>query len=477
MLQHHLPAPEISPSEEFIVYANGEKIFVRQDPRVSYDTVDMDGHLYRTVHDRPAFALLTSDESIHFEIRCRRSFQNVVVRPASAGARCKVTDGIIEIDIDGPQKLSVELDGNLHDPLYLLVSPPLKHIPDRNAPNVHWFAGGRIHDIGKLTLHSNETVYIEDGAVVNGSIVAENAENIRIAGHGVLTDRPELGPRALSISLKYCKNVTVEGVTLLYSHWPSWQLVPFNCDHVQIRDVNIITHAPSGDGIDLVGCQHVRVSDCFIKTNDDCVAIKSTSQSRRNVRDILVENCVCWSATHGNGCEIGYELVCEEVSQIIFRHIDLIHCQYEGYQSGGALTIHNGDCATVHDVLFEDIRIEDAQEKLIDIKVLKAIWSSEEKRGKVQNITFRNIQIIDGHMPPSIIRGFESKESIFRIEYEGTDADRHFFVRRDLRGEGCVSDIIIDGLFDHGKRLDNVSDAKMIVEIATNIHFLPQKEE
>ena len=25
MLQHHLPAPEISPSEEFIVYANGEK--------------------------------------------------------------------------------------------------------------------------------------------------------------------------------------------------------------------------------------------------------------------------------------------------------------------------------------------------------------------------------------------------------------------------------------------------------------------
>ena len=48
---------------------------------------------------------------------------------------------------------------------------------------------------------------------------------------------------------------------------------------------------------------------------------------------------------------------------------------------------------------------------------------------------------------------------------------------RDEHSSDCVSDIIIDGLFDHGKRLDNVSDAKMIVEIATNIHFLPQKEE
>lgn len=86
----------------------------------------------------------------------------------------------------------------------------------------------------------------------------------------------------------------------------------------------------------------------------------SRSGSLRNVRDIKVRRCVLWNAEPGNALEIGYELRCNEVSDVVFEDCDIIHCEYEGNQSGGVLTIHNADRAKVHNVRYENIRIEDA---------------------------------------------------------------------------------------------------------------------
>lgn len=480
MMIHHMPPAEVARSEEFRVFANGEEIFVRHDPRRSYDFVDFQDQVYKHISDRPALALLSADEPVHFEIACSRPFEKLVIRPLSAGIRWQYENGRIVFDMPEPKKLSLEFDNNLHDPLFLLVSPLEKDIPDRNDPKVRWFETGKVHDVGVLEMHSGETVYIEDGALVIGTILAKNAENLRICGHGVLTDiwnNPK-GSGKHAIGFKHCSNIRVEGITMLYTESPRWQLVPDACKNVYINDVNIITHAPSGDGIDIVSCEHARISNCFIKANDDCIVVKACARDENGVperldcKDVVSEKCVLWSATHGDGVDVGFELICKEVCDIVFRDLDIIHCEHEGYQAGTAIGIHNSDDALAHDILFEDIRIEDAQQKLIDVKVVKAIWSTTETRGKIRNVTFRNIQVVDGEMPASIIRGFESAESIFRIEYEGEGADRRFFVRRDLNGEGCVADITIDGLYDHGKRAKTAADAKMVVEIATNVNFI-----
>lgn len=479
MISHRIPAPEVNKSEDFIVYANGEEVFVRQDERHAYDFVDFEGNVYKHVSDRPAFAILSTDGPVHFEIEYNKPFRDLVIRPLSAGVKWQYVNGKIVFDLDCPRKLSLEFDNNLHDPLFLFVSPMETNIPDKNDPSVRWFESGKIYNIGLLELHSNETVYIEDGAVVYGCLFAKNADNIRICGHGILTDykaNPKgFGGRA--VWFKHCTNIVVEGITMYYMEWPRWQLVPDACKNVKIDDVNIVTHAPSADGIDIVSCENVHITNCFVKVNDDCIVIKTCARDDNRVperlpsRNVVSEKCVLWSATHGDGVDVGFELL-GDAYDLVFRDLDIIHCEHEGYQAGTAIGIHNSDDGYAHDILFDDIRIEDAQQKLIDVKVVKAIWSSAENRGKIRNVTFRNIQVVDGEMPASIIRGFESEESIFRIEYDGEGDDRRFFVRRDLNGEGCVANITIDGLYDHGKRCKTAADAKMVIEIATNINFI-----
>ena len=64
--------------------------------------------------------------------------------------------------------------------------------------------------------------------------------------------------------------------------------------------------------------------------------------ANRDVKNILVEHCVLWNAEPGNGVEIGYEVRCDEISDITFRDLDIVHCQY----AGGVLTIHNADRAS-----------------------------------------------------------------------------------------------------------------------------------
>lgn len=58
----------------------------------------------------------------------------------------------------------------------------------------------------------------------------------------------------------------------------------------------------------------------------------------------------------GNNLEIGFELRSDTVSNIVFKDIDVIHCE-----GGAVFSIHNTDFAVVDQVVLEDIRIEDAR--------------------------------------------------------------------------------------------------------------------
>ena len=222
--------------------------------------------------------------------------------------------------------------------------------------------------------------------------------------------------------------------------------------NVEIEDVNIMSRVCTGDGIDIVGCEDVTMRNSFIRASDDCVCIKAASYpdpaANRNVKNILVEHCVLWNAEPGNAVEIGYEVRCDEISDITFRDLDIVHCEYEGNQSGGVLTIHNADRAHIHDIVYEDIRVEDAQEKFVDIKVLDSKYSLDRKRGSVENIYFRNVEILNGNFPVSIIRGFEMHTEMSRPR-----------------------NIYFDNVVVLGKQVESPSDLHMVVELSDDILF------
>jgi hypothetical protein len=154
---------------------------------------------------------------------------------------------------------------------------------------------------------------------------------------------------------------------------------------------------------------------------------------------------VFWNSIWGNAIEIGFELYSSEVKNIRFENIDIIHVE-----DGATMSIHNAGQAHVHNVVFENIRVEDSRQKLFDVAIffsqwgpdgirdpefiknnyLHGAWDGVQKapsgkeayhsqfRGKVSNIVFKDIQVVGGLMPFSVFHGFDSEKNVSGVSIE-----------------------------------------------------------
>jgi hypothetical protein len=194
-----------------------------------------------------------------------------------------------------------------------------------------------------------------------------------------------------------------------------------------------------------------------------------------DVKDILVDGCTFWNMPYGNVFDIGFELRCDRVGDMVFRNCDVL--MQEG--RGAIFSIHNSDNAVVENVLFDDIRIENANQtyghKLFDIAILFSVWSYDKfpdpemiaahryqdawdnllpvlpgkeefhapHRGHVRNIHFRNIQILDGKFPYSVINGFDE--------------------------DHLVEDVTFENISVQGRKIKNAKELKLFTKYAKNI--------
>jgi polygalacturonase len=152
-----------------------------------------------------------------------------------------------------------------------------------------------------------------------------NAKNIQGTDEEALAEAAEFYDfyRPVMISLRYCKNVLLSGVTFMNS--PAWNIHPFFCESLTVERIKVKNpyHAQNGDGIDVESCTNVHIHHSQFETGDDAICIKSGknavarkisgpcsnihihdctvfnghggfvvgSEMSRDVRDILVENC------------------------------------------------------------------------------------------------------------------------------------------------------------------------------------------
>lgn len=97
--------------------------------------------------------------------------------------------------------------------------------------------------------------------------------------------RPQL------IEFSHCRGVRVTGVTLL--HATSWVQCYRMCEDLVIEGIRVnSTTYWNNDGLDVVNCQRVRISDCDIDAADDGICLKSEANSAGlGCEDILIERC------------------------------------------------------------------------------------------------------------------------------------------------------------------------------------------
>jgi len=394
------PVPEgAEAAPEFELEVNGKPVFV-------YDTRNA------------AFASFSFEGKVDIKVTFLSSVYNFDIRPKDRRIQAAAYRNQVLFSLDRPENLSVEINKNLKRPLFIFANPLETDIPVKSDKNVIFFEAGKIHYPGAVFIKSDQTVYIEGGAMVRGHFMTDRGRQIKIMGRGILDNSQYNKGQHRPIEINRCEGVLIEGIIITESrHW--------SCASTASRDITynnlkIVSSNDWDDGIDIVGSQHVLVNNCFIQTKDDCIAIKAgvnyftQFNSSYNVDEVVVQNCVLWNGIWGNGLEIGFETRADTIKNITFRNIDLIHV--EGPE--GTFTIHNGDRAVVKNVRYEDIRVEDSKGWLIDFRILNSQYSKDTIRGKIEEVYFRNIKVEGDTYPPSQLLGFDETSNITGVTLE-----------------------------------------------------------
>ena len=414
----------------------------------------------RDINQTETAGMLTFDMTapVELAVETKLTVNSAVVRPLSAGIVTKIEDNIIRFEISHPGQFSLEINGR-HNNLHIFANEPIEKKTPVESYTYYFKAG--VHNVGTLILHSDDKVFLEAGSVVYGAIQAFDAENISIEGRGILdySNFERLEPfqyeRTGLINFVRCRNVTVDGVILRNSSW--WTITSINCSNLYFHNVKCVgMWRYNTDGFDFVCCQNVHVDSCFLRNFDDVIVFKgynlgdfgitpvspegkaSQAYNLQNNENCLVENCVIW-CDWGGAIELGAETATDEYVNLVFRNCDIIHV------ADGAMRIQSGDRATIHQILYDNIRVEyDGNEKRHKIQrsddeiyisedgcyisdVIRGWmycnkWSKAGLLGNVYDITYRNISVSlpEGLPMPEInFKGEDREHGFWNVKIEG----------------------------------------------------------
>ncbi len=353
-----------------------------------------------------AFANFDLSGAAEVRITSPRSLSNTVIRPGGTGVRTRLEgEHTLVLSLPGPCKLSVEPEGK-KGPLLLFANPPEVNPPRPDTPGVLYFGPG-VHKPGKIVLTNHQTLYLAGGAVVKAGVLA-HGEDLRICGRGILDGSDwewRKGPTPVVVSIRGT-NVEVSGITIRgASHWT---IVPQHSRHVTVRGVKLCgARVQNDDGINPCNSQDVLISGCFIRTDDDCVALKGLELGGpdSNVENITVENCVLW-CDRARIFLLGHESRAPFMRAITLRNLDIIHFSMTPF------LFEPGEEMRLEDVNVENVRLHaEGQGELIRLNPVVNQYMRNKVPGYIRDIRFRNLTL-------------SGKPGAYKVQVLGAD-DKH----------------------------------------------------
>ena len=189
---------------------------------------------------------------------------------------------------------------------------------------------------GSIYMKSNVTIHLEEGAVLVGSvnpfdydrkgfsalIFAFDQKNIGLTGKGIIDgqgqalarnvveniekgltkdaytySRPSAENRAMLVNFRNCSEVDIKGVTFRNSG--SWTQTYDQCKNLSIDSIKVDnTTYWNQDGVDIVDCEEVKMTNSYIDAADDGICLKSHDASKA-CKNILISNNTVRSSANG----------------------------------------------------------------------------------------------------------------------------------------------------------------------------------
>jgi len=288
--------------------------------------------------------------------------------------------------------------------------------------HIHQQGGGRlVFDVGRfltgsIHLKSNVTLHLLEGAVLLGVtnppdyerkgltalILCHDQQNIGITGKGVIdgqgrqvaknvaalvhkglikdpfrNDRPEVEIRPMLIYFRSCKNIFIRGVTMRNA--AAWVQTYDQCKNLHVDSITVDSRAFwNNDGIDIVDCDSVMISNSYIDSDDDAICLKS-HDATKVCQNVIVRNCTLRSSA--NGIKFG------TASLGGFRNIKLQNIKvFDTYRSAIALEAVDG--GFLENVEADGLQVLNTGH-VIFLRIGERI---KGKKGRLENIRISNVK-------------------------------------------------------------------------------------
>ena len=142
-----------------------------------------------------AVALIELEGKVEIKLQANFAFLGEhTIRPLSANITPKVDDNrrVLTFTVTSPGQYTIDFRSGRT--LHLFVNKYKEYDSYKNTSNLIYFGPGihtkdtsaRINDYHEIILNSNSTVFIDNGAIIRGVFRANNKENIKIIGGGVV---------------------------------------------------------------------------------------------------------------------------------------------------------------------------------------------------------------------------------------------------------------------------------------------------
>ncbi len=397
-----------------------------------------------------AFATFDMEGPVRVTVTCPKAVTSARVLPASYKLTPAVEGTTISFALQEPRHLTLEVDGDWVGSLHLFANPLEKDAPRADDPTVIYFGPG-IHEVSRLVVGDGKTVYVAGGAIVR--CVVGPDERFSISSYsGLRNYAPAIEFRGKGITLRgrgiidssACptharhplfvkgQDIAIEGVIVRDSS--TWTIPIRESDRVIVRNVKLLGYRANSDGIDICNSRDVTVEDCFIRTLDDLIVVKS-DKGRGGVKHVVARRCVLWNEV-AHALSIGAELS-EDVDDVLFADCDVIHDKGREW----TLRVFHSDAATISNVRFENLRIEETR-KLISLWIAKAVWTRDAERGHIKDVLFKKIAAA-GDAPLIELTGFDATHAVENVKFQDVTVNGTPLAKERIKSNAFVRGVAV----------------------------------
>ena len=122
---------------------------------------------------------------------------------------------------------------------------------------------------------------------------------------------------------------------------------------------------------------------------------------------------------------------------MLFTDCDLIHDTGREW----ALRVYHCDAATISNVRFENLRIEEAR-RLISVWIGKAVWSRDAERGHIRGVSFKDISATT-QTPRGELKGIDAGHVVEDVAFHHVLVNGHPLATADIKTNAFVSRVTV----------------------------------